>query len=54
MSELEVLYPAFIIMAGVYVLARIVNIQQAESEKKKFIEQELERRKRINDLYGRK
>ena len=53
MNDLDIIYPVFIIIGAVYVLARIVNIQQADAERKRLIQKEIDRQKRINDLYGR-
>jgi hypothetical protein len=41
-------------MGAVYILARIVNIQQADADRKRAVQKEIDRQKRINDLYGRK
>ncbi len=53
-NELDVIYPVFIIMGAVYVLARIVNMHQDDVERKRLLQEEIDRQKRINDLYGRK
>ena len=54
MNELDVIYHVFIIMGAVYVLARIVNMHQDDVERKRLLQEEIDRQKRINDLYGRK
>ncbi len=48
------LWPGIIIMVGVYVTARILNHREAKRALTAEIEREIERRNKIDALYGRR
>ena len=48
------LWPGIIIMVGVYVTARILNHREAKKRTNEYIKREIDRRNKIDALYGRR